>query len=58
LPQFVDIHKADSARITLPDVLFTALTDYEAQEGSGIPGDFVLDFFKVIEKQQSFPATF
>ena len=39
----------------LAEVLLHALKDHGAQEIFGIPGDFVLDFFKVIEETEILP---
>lgn len=39
----------------LAEVLLAALKDHGAQEVFGIPGDFVLDFFKVIEETEILP---
>lgn len=39
----------------LAEVLLTALKDHGAKEVFGIPGDFVLDFFKVVEETEILP---
>jgi indolepyruvate decarboxylase len=41
---------------TLAHALLTALKDHGAREIFGIPGDFVLPLFKVIEESNILPS--